>query len=294
MSKFTLIWLVVLGFETCISNSSCDSLYTTGGTELCTINTSDFSEECSILSLTNITIAATNGLSISPFENYGYVIISETTTNGVRSIIEIDLTSKTILNRIRIDNSIPLSGLIHDCNNNLYGITGKQNDHSLYKVILNNNNNTASTIELTNIPISNMGIGITYNINNDKIYILTGFNCLIKLEELKIYNNNNTAIITNNLIISNNTLNNIRAIGYKEGSNLLWFIDSNEGLYQINVDTGNYTNIYNLSNTRNHKGIICSDYNDVCSDDNNDDSSGTRFGLYIIIYSCLFCIILLV
>ena len=178
MSFFVLISVFFV-----VIKSACNQLYTTGTNEVCRVTLANDIEICNPFSdpngIINNSIANSNGFSINPVNNIAYGIVSIGSKNGERVIIEINPCNAIILSKYVSVDSHKYAGITHDNNGQLYGVTGSQNDHELYALSLNSINNTVKATSLLEIQKSKKGIGVTYDTNNDKIYIATGDSFII-------------------------------------------------------------------------------------------------------------------
>eukprot|EP01084_Bolivina_argentea_P205529 351090_1 len=149
-----------------------------------------------------------------------------------------------------------LSGIAFTCSGELYGLTGGQSDHSLY--LIDHGFDGAFTY-ITDLDASSKGNGIAYNPFDDYMYRVSGTDQL-DIEQIDYETGN----ITSNYYIDPDDIIKVRSIGhYKE--DFLFIIDEYEQLFELDIESGDVSHLHNLTNTRKHKGIVCTDWVDICN-----------------------------
>eukprot|EP01084_Bolivina_argentea_P047142 86844_1 len=231
-------------------NSLCDTVYTVGDDEFCTVSLTNFEENCITFNETH-NIAATNGLALDPVTGNIYIIASIGTKKGDRKLLHYNPTTRTLNTKATYTSNDKLAGLTATCSGELFGITGSQTDHSMYSV----DTYDGSLSLIADLDVSTKGNGIAYDPMDDHIYRVGGNNTL-DIEQIDFMGN-----ITSDYYIDDIDI--VRAIGYYK-ENYLFIIDGNEMLYELDTLSGNVTYLGDLSNGRKHKGIVCIDYHMFC------------------------------
>ena len=120
----SIIWITYL-------EAICDTVYTLGDDELCTVSLDTFQEEC-ITFNASYNIAASNGIAINPATNDMYIVVSIGSGQGDRElcIVNSDYSLTTITTYT--SNADKLAGITYTCSGNVISIYS-YNIHSFFK-----------------------------------------------------------------------------------------------------------------------------------------------------------------